>query len=107
MSYDIADTWNLEKGYKRTYLQNRNRLTDVENRLMATRGEGTVLVAQLCPALCDPMDCGPPGASSMKFSRQEYWSGFPFSSPGDLLNPGVKPGSPTLQADFLLFELLG
>ena len=37
----------------------------------------------------------------MGFSRQEYWSGLPFPSPGDLLNPGIKPGSPTLQADFL------
>ena len=40
----------------------------------------------------------------MKFSRQEYWSGLPFPSPGDLPNPGIKPGSPTLQADSLLSE---
>ena len=33
---------------------------------------------------------------SMGFSRQEYWSGLPFSSPGDLPNPGIEPGSPTL-----------
>ena len=36
---------------------------------------------------------------SMGFCRQEDWSGLPFSSPGDLPNPGIKPGSPTLQAD--------
>ena len=36
---------------------------------------------------------------SMEFSRQEYWSGLPFSSPGNLLNPGIKPRSPALQAD--------
>ena len=36
---------------------------------------------------------------SMEFSRQEYWSGLPFPSPGDLLNPGIEPGSLTLQAD--------
>ena len=41
---------------------------------------------------------------SMRFPRQEYWSGLPFSSPGDLLNPGIEPGSPTLQADSLLSE---
>ena len=35
----------------------------------------------------------------MGFSRQEYWSGFPFLSPGDLPNPGIEPRSPTLQAD--------
>jgi len=42
--------------------------------------------------------------SSMEFSRQEYWSGLPFPSPGDLTNPGIKPRSPTLQADTLLSE---
>ena len=41
---------------------------------------------------------------SMGFSRQEYWSGSPFPPPGDLLNPGIKPGSPTLQADALSSE---
>ena len=38
---------------------------------------------------------------SMRFSRQEYWSGLPFPSPGDLLDPGIEPGSPTLQGDSL------
>ena len=41
---------------------------------------------------------------SMGFSRQEYWSGLPFPSPGDLPDPGIKPGSPTLQADALPSE---
>ena len=41
---------------------------------------------------------------SMDFSRQEYWSGLPFPSPGDLPDPGIKPGSPTLQADTLPSE---
>ena len=44
---------------------------------------------------------------SMEFSRQEYWSGFPFPSPGDLSNPGIEPRSPTLQADALPSELPG
>ena len=44
---------------------------------------------------------------SMGFSRQVYWSGLPFPSPGDLLNPGIKPGSPSLQADVLTAELPG
>ena len=38
---------------------------------------------------------------SMEFSRQEYWSGVPFPSPGDLPDPGIEPGSPALQADAL------
>ena len=44
---------------------------------------------------------------SMGFSKQEYWSGLPFPSPEDLPNPGIEPGSPSLQADSLLFELQG
>ena len=42
--------------------------------------------------------------SSMGFSRQECWSGLPFPSPGDLPDPEIKPGSPTLQADALPSE---
>ena len=41
---------------------------------------------------------------SMGFSRQEYWGGLPCPSPGDLPNPGIEPGSQTLQADFLPSE---
>ena len=41
---------------------------------------------------------------SMEFSRQEYWSGLPFPSQGDLPNPGIEPGSPALQADALPSE---
>ena len=41
---------------------------------------------------------------SMGFSRQEYWSGLPFPSPGDLPNPGIKPVSPSLKADALTSE---
>ena len=41
---------------------------------------------------------------SMGFSRQEYWSGLPFPSPGDLPDPGFEPRSPALQADALTSE---
>ena len=44
---------------------------------------------------------------SMGFSRQEYWSGVPVPSPEDLPDPGIKPGSPTLQADALPSEPSG
>ena len=44
---------------------------------------------------------------SMERSRQEYWSGLPFPSPGDLPDPGIKPRSPTLQADALPSEPAG
>ena len=41
---------------------------------------------------------------SVGFSRQEYWSGLPFPSPGDLPNPGTEPRSPALEADALTSE---
>ena len=47
-----------------------------------------VLAAQLCPTLCDPMDCSLPG----------------FLSPGDLQDPEIEPGSPTFKADALTSE---
>ena len=62
-----------------------------------------VLVAQLYPTLCDLMDYSPP-RSSVHGILQEYWSGLPFPSAEDLLNPGVEPGSPALQADSLPSE---
>ena len=65
-----------------------------------------VLVAQSCPTLGNPMDCSPPGSSVHGILRQEYWNGLPFTSPGDLPDPGIKPVSPALQADALPSELL-
>ena len=53
---------------------------------------------------CDPMDCSSPGSSVHGFSRQEYWSGLPCPSPGELPNPGIEPGAPTLEVDSLLSE---
>ena len=64
-------------------------------------------VSQSCPTLCNPVDGSPPGSWSMGFSRQEYWSGLPFPSTGDLLNPLIEPGSPALQTDTLPSEPLG
>ena len=53
------------------------------------------------------MDCSLPAPLSMGFPRQEYWSGVPFPSPWDLLDPGIKLRSPALQADPLPSELHG
>ena len=66
-----------------------------------------VTVAQLCPTLCDPMDCSPPGFSVHGILQQEYWSGLPFPFPEDLPDPGIEPGSPALQADSLPSEPQG
>ena len=58
-----------------------------------------VLVTQSCP-----MGYSPPGSSVMEFSRQEYWSGLLFPSPGYLPDSGMEHGSPTLQVDSLTSE---
>ena len=50
-------------------------------------------VAQSCLTLCDLMAVAHLAPLSMGFSRQEHWSGLPFPSPGDLHDPGIKPGS--------------
>ena len=55
---------------------------------------------QSCTTLCDSKDCSPPDCLSMGFSRQEYWSGLPFPSPGDL-DLWIQPRSTALQADSL------
>ena len=66
-----------------------------------------VLVAQSCPILCNPWTAAHQAPLSVGFSRLEYWSGLPFPSPGTLPNPGIKLGSPALQADSLLSEPQG
>ena len=48
---------------------------------------------QSCPTLCDPLTIAHQAPLSMGFSRQEYWSGLPFPSPGNLPDPGIKPTS--------------
>ena len=65
--------------------------------------------AQSCQTSYDPMDYSPPGMS-MEFSRQEYCSGSPFPSPGDLPELEIKPmslESPELADDSLPIEPLG
>ena len=59
---------------------------------------GGGLVTKLCPTLMTPQTVACQSPLSMGFSRQEYWSGLPFPFPGYVPNPGIKPGSPALQA---------
>ena len=63
------------------------------------------LLAKSCPTLATPWTVAHQAPLFMGFSRQKYWSGLPFPSPGDLPNPGIEPGSPALQADSLPAEL--
>ena len=68
-------------------------------------------MSESCPVLSDSFTtlqiiaCRVP--LSMEFSRQEYWSGLPFPSPGDLPDPGIKSRSPALQAESLLSDSPG
>ena len=63
-----------------------------------------MLVTQSCLTVCDPIDYSPPSSSVSGILQEEYWSGLPFPSPGDLPNPGIEPRSPALQADTLTSE---
>ena len=77
------------------------------NNSRKNEGGGGGLVAKSCPTLVTPWTVARQAPLSMRFSRQGYWSGLPFPSPGDLPNPGIEPRSPALQADPLLTELQG
>ena len=63
--------------------------------------EQCVLVAQLCLTICTVAS---QALLSTEFSRQEYWSGLPFPSPGDLPKPGIKHRSPALVGGFFTAE---
>ena len=75
-----------------------------KNHFIPTR---IVLVTQSCPTFVTLWTITHQAPLSTEFSRQEYWSRLPFPSPGDLLDPGIEPRSPTLQADSLLSEPSG
>ena len=62
------------------------------------------LVPKLHATLATPWTVTCQAPLSMGFSMKEYWDGLPFPSPGDLLNAGILPGSPALQADSLPTE---
>ena len=75
-------------------------------RFRKTKIKVKVLVTQLCLTLCDPMDCSLPG-SSVHGILQARILGWPFPSPGDFSDPGIKPVSPALQAYSLPSEQPG
>ena len=87
------------------YKRERNRIESTSifrtNTVVFSK---SVLVAQSCLTLCDPIVC--PWNSPGK-NTGEYWRGLPLPSPGDLPDAGIKPGSPALQANSLQSELPG
>ena len=72
--------------------------------ILSVKSKSESEVAHLCPTLCDPVDCSPPGSSvhGILQARIPEWVAIP--SPGDLPDPGIKPRSPALQADALTSE---
>ena len=64
------------------------------------------LLAKLCLTLETPWTIAHQAPLFMGFSKQEYWSRLPFSSPGDLSNPGIKPRSPPIGASWALSKYL-
>ena len=78
--------------------------TDAFSQAGLSFGGGGV-VPKSCRTLETPWTAARQAPLPMGFSRQEYWSGLPFPSPGDLPDPGIEPWSPSLQADPLPTEL--
>ena len=72
--------------------------------LLPTESESESEVTQSCPLFVTPWTVAYQAPPSVGFSRQEYWSGLPFPSLGDLPNPGIEPRSPALQEDALPSE---
>ena len=68
---------------------------------------GGGLVAKSYLTLATPWTVTRQASLSTGFPRREYWSGLPFSSPGDLPNPGIESASPGLQADCLMLSYQG
>ena len=90
------------KGNHPSITQGKKRTLPLNHILPGGSGD---LVAKSCPTLATPWTIAFQAPLSMAFSRQEYWSGLVFSSPGDLPNPGIEPRFPALQGDSLLTEL--
>ena len=69
--------------------------------------DGVVYSLSYVQLFCDLWTIARQGPLSMGFPRQEYWSGLPFTTPGDLPNPGIKPTSPAFAGRFFTTEPLG
>ena len=77
----VGHNWAIEHAYTRTWEgPNLGRFKTLLTQFFYLWSE--VKVAHLCPTLCNPLSCSLPGSSVKEFSRQEYWSGLPFPSPG-------------------------
>ena len=89
---DIYDLLQYLKGSSRSLVFSQVPLKKKKKNLFILYwGIVKVKWRQSCPTLFDPMDYSLPCPPSIGFSRQEYWSGLPFPSPGDPPDPGIEP----------------
>ena len=102
---NIPATIESEKGcaYSRHLIHVLWQKENVANLRTKASNSGNDLPARSCPTLETPWTIA--HQAPLWFSRQEYWSELPFHSPRDLSDPGIKPGSPALQADSLPTKL--
>ena len=75
-------------------------MQNLGDQILCSGGRWEWFSPKLCLTLVAPWTAAHQAPLSMGFSRQEYWSGLTFPSPGNLPDPGIKPWSPILQADF-------
>ena len=96
-----------EYGEKKTFLHSwlECKLIQLLCRTVWRVHGGGALVTNSCSTLVTPLTVAYQAPLSMGSSRQDYWNGFPFPSPGDLPDSGIEPVSPALQADSLPIEL--
>ena len=81
----------------------RKNWKDINTMLMLENGRKVKSLSRV-RLFATPWTVAYQASPSMGFSRQEYWSGLPFPSPGDLPDPGIEPGSLALEADTLTSE---
>ena len=96
----VSLIWGI-KGKEKTTPKQKGKLIDTENRLMVARGEKgrkkvKVKLLSRVRLFRTPWTVAYQASQSIGFSRQEYWSGLPFPSPGNLPDPGSEPRSPAL-----------
>ena len=106
-----VEHWSSDLRAKSSGTWERNRVTAVsatENGSLPQESEKVkVSATQLCLTLCAPWTVAHRLLCPWRFSRQGYWTGLPFPSPGELPDARIKPRSPALQADPLPSELSG
>ena len=96
----------MQESIKKELEELKNKHTEKNNTITEIKNTLKVKVKSLSRVrfFATPWTIAYQAPPSMGFSRQECWSGLPFLSPGDIPDPGIKPGSPALQADALPSE---